>query len=267
MKLGFIGGGNMASAIIRGIVRRDFLAPENIVVFDTDSGKLKLLAVDTGIQRRFSAYDVVQEADMILLAVKPNVILQIAEVLKDSITHNRRPVISIAAGTSLEKLEQALGHETPIVRVMPNINLTVGAGAAAVCGNRNASRETIDFVLQIFRSAGTAVELEEKYFSVFSAIAGCSPAYAFLFIDSLARAAVRHGLPKEQATLIAAQAVFGSARMVLESPEIPWALIDKVCSPGGTTIEGLLDMEDSGFISAVVRAVDSAVRKDKALMG
>ena len=154
-------------------------------------------------------------------------------------------------------------NENPIVRVMPNVNAMIGEGAAAVCGNKFPSKEQVNFVVEMFNAIGMAMELPENYFSVYTAIAGSSPAYAYLFIDSLARGAVKNGLPKDIATKIAAQAVLGSAKMILESDEDPWVLINKVCSPGGTTVAGLVALEDEAFISTVIKGVDATIKKIK----
>jgi len=146
---------------------------------------------------------------------------------------------------------------------MPNVNATVGEGCAAVAGNAAASREDVELVLGMFQAVGEAWELDESQFSAFTAIAGSAPAFAYLFVDSLARGAVKAGMPKALATSIAAQAVLGSARMVLESDSSPWDLIDTVCSPGGTTVAGLLALEDRGFLSTVVHGVSSTIARDK----
>jgi len=135
----------------------------------------------------------------------------------------------------------------------------------AVTGNDRTSADSLEEVLGLFRSVGDALELEEKHFSAFTAVAGSSPAYAYLFIDSLARGALEAGLPKAVATQIAAQAVAGSARMVLESGEHPWALIDTVCSPGGTTIAGLLALEKNAFVATVVEGIRATVARDREL--
>lgn len=263
MKIGFIGTGNMATAIIKGVVDQKTMSPKNIFAYDVLADKLDFLAKEFGFQACRSGLEVIQNVDAIVLAVKPQILSGALSDLRDEIKNTKKLVISIAAGTTLEKLQKELGDETPIVRVMPNVNLMVGEGTAAVCGNAQATQEQIQFVLNIFQSAGTAIQLEEKDFSNFTAIAGSSPAYAYLFIDSIARAAVKHGLPKEVATKIAAQAVLGSAKMIKESKETPWELIDKVCSPGGTTVAGLLALEENRFIATVVSGIDATIKRDK----
>ena len=148
---------------------------------------------------------------------------------------------------------------------MPNINAAVGEAVSAFCGNKNATEKDLAFAENMCKSFGTAVSLPEKHFPLFGVIGGSSPAFAYMFIDSLARAAVKNGMPKNQALEICAQAVLGSAKMILESKEHPMELADKVCSPGGTTIEGVLSLRENGFEAAVARAVQAAVEKDKLL--
>lgn len=265
MKIGFVGGGNMATAIIKGMTDSGYVKPADIFVYDIAVDKMRALASEVGFTPCASSREVVETADVIILAVKPQILPDVLIELREPIVSGNKLVVSIAAGTSIEKLHNALSDEISVIRVMPNVNLMAGQGAAAVCGNARASRDQIEFVLGIFRSAGTAVELDEKFFSVFTAIAGSSPAYAYLFIDSMARAAVKHGLPKDIATEIAAQAVLGSAAMVLKSAECPWSLIDKVCSPGGTTVAGLLALEEEKFLSTVVKGIDATIARDKEL--
>jgi pyrroline-5-carboxylate reductase len=172
-------------------------------------------------------------------------------------------LISIAAGKTLENLEEMVGHpKVSIIRVMPNVNVQIGLGASAVTGNEASSENQIDFVLNLFSSVGKAWIVPEKDFSAFIAMAGSSPAFTYLYIDSLARAGVKHGLTKEKALEYAAQATLGSAAMILESKENPWSLIDRVSSPGGTTVAGLLALEDQAFLSTVVKGVDATIARD-----
>jgi len=177
-------------------------------------------------------------------------------------------LVSIAAGTTTEAIYDIFETNQPVkvVRVMPNVNAMIGEGAAAVCGNKFATKEDVSLIVDMFNKIGRAWELEEKYFSNFTALAGSSPAYAYLFIDSIARAGVKNGLPKDIALEIATQAVLGSAKMIEESKENPWTLIDRVCSPGGTTVAGLVELENNAFISTVIKGIDATIEKDLDLM-
>lgn len=269
MTVGFIGTGNMANAIVRGMVGSEFVVPSDVVVFDPDRAKREQLAADLGVRAAPSNEELVAAADIIVLAIKPQVIPVALPALADQIADRRRVVVSIAAGTPLARLETLLatdtqpGNQAPVVRVMPNVNAMIGAGMAAVAGNAATTREDIDLVVAMFKAVGDAIELPESQFSTYTAIAGSSPAFAYLFIDSLARAAVAGGMAKDLATRIAAQTVLGSAQMVLESDKSPWDLIDTVCSPGGTTVAGLLALEDRGFLSTVAHGVRATIERDQ----
>ena len=264
-KLGFIGCGNMATAIMNGAVKSDFLKGEDICVFDVDTAKADALKEGLGVAVLDSASAVAENSYAVVLAVKPQVFPVVLPQIKDSVVKNDTAIISIGAGKTLNYITSFFEDFTPVVRVMPNINAKVGASMSAVCGNANVNEDLLNFTKELCRSFGDVVELPESQFSIFGVIAGCSPAYAFMFIDSMARAAVLNGMSKEQALKIAAQAVLGSAKMMLESDENPWALINSVCSPGGTTIEGIATLQNENFDKAVMDAVQASFEKDKRL--
>lgn len=268
MKIGFIGTGNMAGAIVKGIIAKGYKKAEEIYCFDVSKEKLNAFQMETGVQICDSSKELVGLVDEVVLSVKPNVFEAVLIPLKEELNAKKPLIISIAAGMPIEKIEGYLGNPTdmPIVRVMPNINASVGEGTAAVSGNQVATRAQVEEVLGMFHAVGKAFELPEKDISAFIGIGGSAPAYAYLFIDALSRAGVKHGLSKDLATQIAAQTVLGSAKMILESKESPWDCIDKVCSPGGTTVEGVLALEEAAFLSTVVKGVDASIEKDKELM-
>ena len=267
MKIGFIGIGNMATAIINGIIDNGFASGEDLYLFDISTDRVKKLANEINANVCLTSDDLIKTTDAVVLSVKPNIIESVLKSTRDDIIKNKPLIISIAAGTPLAKIYGFLETDqaVPVVRVMPNVNAMIGEGAAAVCGNDFASEEQVDFAVGMFDAVGKAWRLPEKDFSNFTAIAGSSPAYAYLFIDSIARAGVKNGLPKDLATQIAAQAVLGSAKMVEESGENPWTLIDRVCSPGGTTVAGLVALEDKSFISSVIHGIDVTIEKDQEL--
>lgn len=261
--LGFIGTGNMASAIIKGVVSSGMLKGEEIGVFDLQTQKAQELSSLYGVKVLSSAKEVAEVCSKIVLSVKPNVISSVLKEV-DGVAKYKNPLfISIAAGKSLDYLASCLSYEGRFIRVMPNINAGVLAAVSAYCGSETATEYDKEFTKKLCECFGTATEIEEKLFSVFSAIAGCSPAFSYMYIDSLARAAVKNGMPKQQALKVAAQAVLGSAKMILESDEHPWNLVDRVCSPGGTTIEGVCALQESGFEAAVEKAVQASFEKDK----
>ena len=259
---GFIGAGNMATAIIEGICQSSFLTGGEIAVFDLDESKTKALSDSLGVKVMSSAKEIAEKCDTIVLAVKPNVIASVLTDIDETAKEKNPLFISIAAGKTTEYLRSCVSYEARFVRVMPNINALVGAAVSGYCGTDNVTAEDMEFVKAFCGCFGTAVAVEEKNFPIFSVIGGCSPAYTYMYIDSLARAGVKNGLPKKMALEIAAQAVLGSAKTILESEEHPWELIDRVCSPGGTTIEGVASLQNDGFEATVIKAVEESYKKD-----
>lgn len=263
--LGFIGTGNMASAIIKGALKSGMLKGNEIAVYDIDKQKTKKLADEYGINVFESENDIAGKCDKVVLSVKPNVFSSLLSKIDAELKENKPLLISIAAGKTTEFIRSCLSYDAKIVRVMPNINAKVGGAVSAYCGNGNATESDLAFTKNLCESFGISVNISEKLFSVYSAIGGCSPAFAYMFIDALARAAVKNGMPKATALEVASGAVLGSAKMILESDEHPWQLVDQVCSPGGTTIEGVVSLQKDSFEAAVMNAVQAAVDKDKKL--
>ena len=266
MNYGFIGAGNMAGAIIKGMtIGGGGFDGRDIYVYDLNAEASENLAAVCGANKCASPADVVKNADFLVLAVKPNVMADAVSPIKDAVMEKAPLVISIAAGKTIEFLEGILSPSLPIVRVMPNINAKVGCATSAFCPNAVVTEDQKDVVKALFSTVGSITELPEKMFGIHGVIGGAAPAFAYLYIDALARAAVKAGMPKKQALELTAQTVLGSAKMVLESGEHPWALIDQVCSPGGTTIEGVCSLEANGFEAALCKAFDAVYEKDKRL--
>ncbi|MDR0592869.1 MAG: pyrroline-5-carboxylate reductase [Bifidobacteriaceae bacterium] len=265
MRIGFIGAGNMAGAIIEGVIASGLVAADQICAHDIDAAKVRELARRTGIVAFAGNQEVVAASDIVVLAVKPQYMAALLEEVGGQIVAKRPLVVSIAAGVTLGHLDGWLGPNTPVVRVMPNINATVGQGMAAVAGNQVASEAQIASVVELFAAVGRAVVLEERLIPAFSAVAGAAPAWVFLFVDALARGALAAGMTKQAAREAATQAVLGSAVLLQATGEHPWQLIDKVASPGGTTVAGLNVLEDRGFSAAVVAAVAAALARDAQL--
>ena len=253
----------MAGAIIRGMVAGGFRG-RDILVYDTDSSKMVTLFEECGICICSSGEEVAA-SDAVVLAVKPQVFPEVLPRLAAALHRNAPLVISIAAGKTLAAIENLLGSGLPVVRIMPNINAKVGEAMSAFCGNALVGEEHRSVVRMIFEAVGEIIELDEKLFSAFSALAGCSPAFALLYIDALAVAGVRYGIPKTLSLKITAQSVLGTARLLQESGEHPRELMDQVCSPGGTTIEGVCALQREGFETAIQEAVTAALEKDKRL--
>jgi len=265
MKYGFLGTGNMACAIINGIVQNG-TDGSNIMLFNRTSEKAERISKQCGASVCQSQSELIKNCDVLIICVKPNVLDEIAPSVKADLNGKNILVISIAVGKSLEYLKNVLG-EHPFARVMPNINARVLACESGICVSENCTSEQKDIVFKIFSSIGSVSEISEKLFGIFGVIAGSSPAFAYIYINALAKAAVKAGMPKSQATEIAAATVLGSAKMVLESGIHPNALADMVCSPGGTTIEGVCALEEYGFENAVTKAFDAILEKDRKISG
>ncbi|HZK05076.1 MAG TPA: pyrroline-5-carboxylate reductase [Actinomycetaceae bacterium] len=264
---GFIGSGNMASAIVRGMVTAG-TPPQDVIVTDAYAAKAAALADELGVRFLASNAELVNAADYVVPAVKPQMLGPVLTGLTGEFADRGPVVVSIAAGQPISRLEGWLPEGIAVIRVMPNVNAQIGEGMAAVAGNAAATPEQVETVLALFRSVGRAIEVAEKDMSAFSAVAGAGPALTYDFIDALARGALRHGIPKDLAVEIAAQTVLGSARLVLERAAdgiTPATLTDTVTSPGGTTIAGLVEAEDAGFTPAVVKFVDGVVARDREL--
>ena len=258
MVIGFIGLGNMASAMVRGIASAQ-LEGVTLCGHNPHPEKAKELAEQCGLRLLPSNQAVLDASDVVVLAVKPQIL---EGVLAELAPPSGRLFISVAAGKELAWLEARLG-QAAIIRVMPNINAVVGASVTGWCANDAVSDEQKVLAATLLGTFGTAVEVPENFMGIVSAIGGAAPAYTYLYINALAEAAVQAGMPKGMAVEIAAAMAEGSGRMVRLSGQHPWALIDRVTSPGGTTVEGLLALQQGGFESAVHAAVQAVLEKDK----
>lgn len=263
MKIGFIGVGNMAKAIIEGLMSKGVEA-KNIFIHSAHKSNYEVYSQETGVSACESNSEVIEKSDVVFLAVKPIVVEKVLKEVKDSVLTHNPVLVSVVTGVSVAELEDTLGgKDVKIVRTMPNVNVEIGEGMTALHKNDNVSDEDYQLVRELFEKIGKVAEIEEKDFSTFVALAGSSPAFVYFFIDSLARSGVKYGLNKQKATQIAAQAVLGSALKVLKSDKTPWELVDDVSSPGGTTVAGLLAMEEAGFMTSIVKGVDATISKDK----
>lgn len=263
MKIGFIGCGNMASAIINGIIDNKAVNSSDVYAYDIYEPAVNKAVESKQINACKSEIEVVKSSDIILLAVKPNVQASVLNTIDGEV--GDKLLISIAAGKTIEFIESNLKCKAKIVRVMPNINAKVGEAISAYCFNELVNDDDKANVELLLNAIGKVLCLDESFFPLFGVIGGCGPAFAYMFIDAMARAGVKNGMKKSDALKISAQTVLGSAKMILESGEHPWQLIDNVCSPGGTTIEGVTSLQADGFEAAVHNAVDKALDKDKKL--
>lgn len=264
MKIGFIGAGNMGGAILRGAIKAGFITAEEVMVFDTNQELLASLRNEYNIRLADSNAVLAQMCEWIVLAVKPvflqGVLEEISPFLKE------KNVISIAAGWSVAMLKNALdGSGARILRVMPNTPALVGAGMTALCTETDLCDADFEWAKKLFSTLGMVQLVPERLFDAVIAVSGSSPAYVFMFIEAMADAAVKLGMPRKMAIESAAQAVYGSAQMVLKTHEHPAVLKDNVCSPGGTTIEAVQTLEENGFRGAVMRAMEDCAKKNQSM--
>lgn len=264
MKIGFVGCGNMAKAIIGGILEKGILKKEDIKASTkTEESALKVQET-MGIECTTENKKAVQDVDVIFLAVKPQFCEEVIQEIRAEIKPEQI-IISIAAGKKLEWLESQFGAGHKIIRTMPNTPALVGEGITGVCPNKEVTREELEQAMILLRAFGRADTVTEKILDVVGAVSGSSPAFVFMFIEAMADGAVAEGMPRKQAYEFAAQAVYGSAKMVLETGMHPGELKDMVCSPAGTTIEGVGVLEERGMRSAVSESIRACVKKTKQL--
>lgn len=264
MKIGFIGCGNMAQAMIGGIVSSEFVSPSYVFVSNPMMEQLETVRNTYGVAVTRDNKAVAEWADFLILAVKPNMIQSILMEIRGFIEPQRTTLISIAAGVSLGQLMDLLNKlDVKVIRAMPNTPALAGEGMTALVGNQNVTGEVLDQAAALFRSFGKTILLDESLFHGVTAVSGSSPALIYVLIEAMADAAVKQGILREDAYLLAAQSVLGSAKMVLETNLHPGTLKDRVCSPGGTTIEMVETLEQTGFRSSVMAAVSAAAEKSK----
>ncbi len=260
MKIGFIGGGNMASAIIGGNIKAGLFSPSDIYVTDVDEKALKKYEND-GINCG-TDYSVALLADIIVLAVKPFILPKVLKAIKDEKNIKDKVFASIAAGVSVAQIKDMLGFDAKVVRIMPNTPALVLEGMCVLTDNyAPANLEEFETVKRVFSAIGKTAVMPESLISAVTSVSGSGPAYVYMMIEAMADAGVRGGLSRSDATLLAAQTVFGSAKMVLETEKHPGELKDMVCSPKGTTIEAVAELEAKGFRSSLISAIEKCREK------
>ncbi len=258
--IGFIGCGNMGNAMIGGILNANLVAPSSIIVSDLNEKNLAQTAETYGVKTTTDNNEVARISDILVLSVKPNLYPVIIKQIKDQIKEEVI-IVTIAAGKAIKDTEELFGKKLKIVRVMPNTPALVGEGMAGISPSAVVTKEELSEIVTLFESFGKAEIVDEKLMDAVTAVSGSSPAFVFMFIEAMADAAVLDGMPRDKAYTFAAQAVLGSAKMVLETGKNPGALKDMVCSPGGTTIEGVAALEEKGFRNAVISALRKTTQK------
>lgn len=264
MKVGFIGCGNMASAMIGGIIKNHLCEAADITVHDLSPAAMERAKTTFDVTLANDNAAVLAQSEMVVLAVKPQFYEEVIREISPSVQEGQ-VIVTIAPGKTLAWLAETFGKELPIVRTMPNTPAMVGEGITAVCPNEQVTPEMLASVLKMLGGFGKAEVIPERMMDAVVAVSGSSPAYIFMLIEAMADAAVAEGMPRQQAYTFAAQAVLGSAKMVLETGKHPGELKDMVCSPAGTTIEAVQVLEERGFRSSVMQAMRMCAEKSRSM--
>lgn len=264
LRVGFLGAGKMATALATGLSQAGLTDPSRILASDVLAPAREQFAKATGARTTADNTEVVREADVLFLAVKPQYVRPVLSEVRPAL-EMRHLLISIAAGVTLETMLGLVGKDVRLVRVMPNTPCLVGASASAYCLGGNATSEDGQIVERLLTAVGVAVALPEQLIDAVTGLSGSGPAYAYLMIEALSDGGVRMGLPRDVATRLAAQTLLGAAKMVLETGQHPGQLKDAVASPGGTTIAGLHALETGGLRGCLMNAVQAATLRSREL--
>lgn len=259
VKIGFIGFGNMAQAMVRGLLLKDVLPAQQIYACAKNWDKLCKNAEQMGIQPCHDAAELVSQADMVIVAVKPYLIQEVLAPVKAALKD--KIVVSVAAGYLFDKYEEILEPGTHHLSTLPNTPVSVGEGVIICEQKHSLTDEEYGLFEELFAPIALVQPVDTKQFGIAGTISGCGPAYAAMFVEALADAAVLHGLPRELSYALASQMVVGTGKLQRETKAHPGAMKDAVCSPGGTTIVGVAALERKGFRSAVIDAVDAVMKK------
>jgi pyrroline-5-carboxylate reductase len=264
-KIGFIGCGNMGRAILGGLLKAGIVKADEVIISCHTKKSCSEVEAEYHVKAVLDNQEVAGNADVVFLAVKPNKFEEVMPDVKAGLEQNAAGentiVISIAAGKDIAYLEKNLGKNQKIIRVMPNTPALVGEGMSALTVNARVTEEDLKYALTIFESFGKAEVVPESMMDAVIGVSGSSPAYVYMFIEALADGAVAAGMPRAQAYTFAAQSVLGAAKMVLETGQHPGALKDAVCSPGGTTMAGVLELEKQGLRNAVIAGEMACIQK------
>ncbi len=264
MKIGFIGCGNMAGAIIRGLVENNIFLPQEIIASDKNTDALEEAKRKYGINITTNNSELVLESQMILLAVKPQVLPAVVSEINNIISENKI-IISIVAGQSISRIEGMFDGRIKLIRTMPNTPALCGEGMTAVCAGSNVNEYELEYALKILSGFGKAEVVPESVMDAVVAVSGSGPAYVAMFVEAMADAAVREGMPRTQAYRFAEQTVYGTAKLLMETGMHPGELKDMVCSPAGTTIEAVHMLEKCGMRNAVMEAMKACAEISRKL--
>lgn len=265
--IGFIGCGNMAKPIIRNVAEKNVFYKNNIYVYDIDREKLADFCRKTEVNAAESEKYIAAHCDVVVLCTKPQVFPDLLPLIRDELAEKKPLTVSIAAGKTIDYISSLIGCDVPVARIFPNLNAEVGEAVSAYTGNSLVSQQQLELVGRICCSYGEAKQLDESLFSVFGVLGGCVPAYAFLFIGALAKAGQKNGLDADTAREVAVQAVLGSAELLKKCGGDTDEWVSRVCSPGGTTIQGITALKENGLVEMIDDAFGRSYRRDKELSG
>jgi pyrroline-5-carboxylate reductase len=263
-QIAFLGAGNMAEALVAGIVKAELSKPEHLLATDISPRRLEVLKDRHQIQVGSQNLEAVSWADIIILCVKPQVVHEVLAEIQSSLSEEKL-VISVAAGVPIKGIQAMIGQTIPLVRAMPNTPAVIQEGVTALAGCHGLSFEKLQIAQALFEPVGKVVVVDESLMDAVTGLSGSGPAYVYLAIEALIDGGVRVGLPRNVAHILAVQTVLGAAKMVKETGEHPAILKDRVTSPGGTTIAGLQRLEEGGLRATLIEAVEAATNRSREL--
>ncbi len=262
-KIGFIGGGKMATAIMKGIINSNWCEAKNIIVSDKNEDSLNNLRKEYAVQTSLDNIEIAKKSKIILLAVKPFVLKDVLNEIKSSLT-DEHIIFSIAAGISIKSIEEIVG-DIPVVRIMPNTPALVNEGMSAICRGNYATEEHSKIALEIFKSVGKVVESDEKYIDIITAISGSGPAFYYYIINEIAKAGEKLGLDYQTCLKLSAQTAYGAAKMIMDTDVSPEQLIINVTTPGGCTAVGNEVLKENNVSAILGETIEKTMLKAKAL--
>ncbi len=263
--VGFIGSGNMARAIIRGMITTGLVAPGQVWISDANPDQVVKLAAETGVNAVESNTHLAQQSDILILATKPHHVVGVMQEIQNVLVPERHLVISICAGVRTPTIENSATAGVRVIRVMPNTPALIGCGSAAISGGKHASSDDLKVASQIFDSVGVSVVVDEDKLDAVTGVSGSGPAYVFRFMEALLAAAEQQGLTREEAHVLVPQMVLGAARMAVEGERSLEDLRQAVTTPGGTTAAGLRVLEENNFMELIDRCVTAATARSREL--
>jgi pyrroline-5-carboxylate reductase len=266
LRVAVLGAGKMGGILLQGFLKEQMFGPDQIVATVAHEDRASALSAQWGVEVSTDNAAAVRKADVILLGVKPFQMPGLMEEIKPALTP-KKLLISFAASVKTSAIEQAAGMDIPVIRAMPNTPSMLGAGIAALCRGKFVSEAQIELAARIFEAVGRTVIVDEKHMDAVTGLSASGPAYIYIILESLAEAGVKVGLPRDIATLLAAQTAFGAAKMVLETGYHPALLKDAVTTPAGCTIDGILELEEGGLRVTLIKAVMRAAQRAKELAG